>query len=485
MLLNEIFKNAPEMDIKQLSCDSRVPMKDCIYFCIKGIKYDGHDFIDEAIDNGANVIVYSDDILSTKGAIFIRVNNVDDVLNRVSNKFYNYPSNKLETYIVSGTEGRSSVSYIIDSLLTPYKKCSSIGVFGIKYDETKLSSFNPTLPILDNQKYFDEFVKQGCKVCTLEATALSLAYKKLDMVKPNAFIYTTTNVEDTEYYEMKNKYFDSIKRYLYTLDDNSIIVLNHDDISYDELIKASSINRITYGTNSDSDVVISDIYVYNNNTSFILKIENKQYVVNTSLLGLANVYNLTAAICTLYKMGYKLDDLIYHANNIPPLAGVVERLKFDNFNIYVDCANNIKSYKRILSFAKRIKLSNSKIISIVSVNTSDTKNKLSEIAKILDSTSNNVILTSDDVYEGDINDNLNFINKRLNNVNSIIVEDREEAIEEGVELMNSNDILLILGKGNEDYMYRGLVKKSYAGDKENAYKYMNKRLKEEALILDI
>ena len=93
MKLSELFNGAPDIEIEQLSVDSRFPMKNAIFFCLNGIKYDGHNYIREAIDNGAKVIVYSEPIDYKDRAIFIQVNNVNNTLNKVGNKFYNYPNN--------------------------------------------------------------------------------------------------------------------------------------------------------------------------------------------------------------------------------------------------------------------------------------------------------------------------------------------------------------------------------------------------------
>lgn len=480
MLLNEIFKNAPLVTIDQLSCDSRVPMKNCMYFCVKGIRYDGHDFVDEAIKNGANVIVYSDDIDINRNAIFIKVNNVNDVLNQVSSKFYDYPSKKLENYVVSGTNGRSSVSYILKTLISKYKKCASIGTFGIDDgDDNLLYANQATLPILDNQKYFDSFVKNNCKACVLEGKAIYLAYKKLDMVNPKAFIYTHTSFESSDYQELGRDYYDSLKRYLYTLDDKCLVVLNRDDSTYEELSKAAGSFKVSYGKNEEADYQISDIYLFKDSSSFTIK-HGHTYKVNTSLLSEANIYNLTAAIVALSENGYPIEDLISYVNNIDLLDGIYERLKFDDFNIYVDCATTADSYNRILDFAKTITNKNNRIFTLVSINSFDSDERLKSIINIVDNKSDNIILTVDDYFEDDGFESLYKGASLVEKCNYILVEDREGALEEAIELLNKGDTLLILGKGNENYVYQGLVKKSYNGDKNNAYKYMNKRLKEES-----
>lgn len=479
MYLDDFIKSAPHIVINQLSCDSRVPMKDCIFFCIKGIKYNGHDYVKEAISNGANVIVYSDEIDFNQNAIFIRVNNVDDVLKSISNKFYDYPASKLDTYVISGTNGRSSVSMIINQLLSSIKKCSSIGVFGINYGDNNLLSNQPTLTLLDNQKTLRKFVDEGVEVTTFEASSLSLSFKKLDAVKPNAFIYTSTSLDDQEYNELGNNYFEYLVRYLYTLEDNSFIVLNSDDISYDYLKKASGANCVSYGFKEDADYYICNEQINNDSSSFVLRHAGQSFVVKTKLVGLVNIYNLVGALAALNETGYNLQMLIDFANNLEYIDGIMNRLKYDDFNIYVDCAHSPDSYRLVLEYGNSITKNANRLISIISINTTDNDHRLKELLKAVEKYSDLIILTEDDTYEDDIVETMEHATKYISNCKYLLIEDREEAIEEAIELLNKDDTLMILGKGNENFLYKGLVKKDYIGDKPLAYKYLNKRLKEE------
>ena len=120
MLLSELFNGAPAIEIDQLSVDSRLPMKNAIFFCLNGIKYDGHDYIEEAISNGAKVIIYSRDIEDKDKAIFIKVNNVNNNLIKIANKFYNYPNKYVDSYVVSGNYGKSSVTSFINYYLNTF-----------------------------------------------------------------------------------------------------------------------------------------------------------------------------------------------------------------------------------------------------------------------------------------------------------------------------------------------------------------------------
>ena len=479
MYLNSIFKNGPCIDIKQLSCNSKEKMQDAIYFCIKGVKYDGHDYIDEAINNGAKVIVYSNDIDVNDSAFFIKVNDVETTLMRVADIFYDYPCKKLETYVICGNNGRSSVLNIINHILSKKKKCSSIGIMGINNDGSIKDTRQPTLPILENYKYFNDFVKSGCEVCSIEATALSLSYRKLDMVKPKCFIYTTTCFESSSYQELGNEYYNEVKRYLQTIGPESNVVLNYDDPSFMEFKKVFN-ECVSYGMNKGADYLISEVKLQNDCSSFVLSINDEEYMVHTKLLGLVNVYNISAALSSLHRLGYDLNEMIINLRDLDCIDGVMDKLNYKDYNIYVDCAYTIDSYNRVLKFADRITDSNNKIVSLISINSTDTKSRIKDLMKFADKYADQIILTSDDAFEGDLSELLNLAYSYVKSSSCIIIEDREGAIEESIELLNKNDTLLILGKGNENFVYRGLVKKKYSGDKNLTYKYMKKRLTEES-----
>ena len=475
MLLNELIKNAPEIEISQLSCDSRLPMKDSIFFCLKGVKYNGHEYVEEAVNNGARVIIYSEDIDTSLNAIYIRVADDNDILAKISNIFYDNPSSKLETYLTAGSYGRSTVSKIINFFINNYKKCGYIGNCGIRYQDNSFISSVSSLPTIDNQKFLCELVKNGVEACTLEADYLSLEFKKFNFMVPDCFIYTNTASGKKI---LDEKYYSTYIRYLYTLDEESCIVLNADDPSFDVLYKAAGINKCSYGLNDDADFRIGDIVLEPNRSRFSLKYNSSTYLIETKLVDYNNIYNLTAAIAALVSNGYELDELVSLIPALGQIDGVVERLNYSDFNIYVDCAYTVDSYKRMMKFAERIGKKRRTIV-IVSINTTDDKNRIQHIIESCDKVADIIILTEDDTLQRDIDDYLNLASSYVKKANCLKIEDRISAIEEAVELMNRNDNLFILGKGSEKFLYKSLIKQNYEGDKDIAIRYMNKRLREE------
>lgn len=480
MLLSEIFKNAPNIEINQLSSDSRMPMKDAIFFCIQGIKYDGHAFIKEAIDNGAKVIVYEKELKEKYNAIYVKVRNVNDALVLVASKFYNYPQRKVNSYIVSGCYGRCSVATFIRHYLMKVNNTAYIGRFGIKFNDYTLTTNNPTLTLLDNFKYLNDMIKGGVKNIVYEATSSALGNKKLNMIKPNIFVYTNTFIESSEYKENGNDYFKNIRSYLYSFENNSKVILNYDDIAFDEF-KNDDLNIISYGCNENADYQIKNIEISKKGIKYNLINKGKVFNVESKLQSMKNVYNLTAAIVSIIEDGNEPLQVIEAMKDVDYIPGTMEVVD-DEYHIIVDNCNTIENFKEILEYANSVKNKN-RIIGIVGISATDDKKHIKSMMEICEKYLDVLYLTEENSYDMSVTTMLNNARQYLKLNKEILFEYRKTAIESAIEIMNKNDTLLILGMGSKKIMYKGLGKQVYNGDKENAIKFLNKRRGEENEII--
>lgn len=478
MKLNELIENAPEIEIEQLSSDSRIPMKNAIFFCLNGIKYDGHKFINEAISNGAKVIIHSKDVKKDLEAIYIKVNNVNDTLLRIAKIYYAESNDSINKYLVSGCYGRSSVSSLISYYLNKKEKCGSIGIFGIKYNDRVLSLTFPALTALENLMYLKRMKEKNINNCVFETSAISLYYRKFDVIKPDVFIYTNTSKNCSDYLVCNNQYFNYYQRYLYTLEDSTCVVLNRDDESYN-VFKDCISNYVTYGINSESDYVIKNAYIKSCGIEFDLEYKENKYHINSKLLGEANVYNLTAAIVALHVRGYELEDIINTLKDSPYIEGVMERVD-EKYNVIVDCAYEIDSIENIFKFARNT--SSGKVIGVLGINYSDDENRIESIMDLCNKYLDKIILTEDESLDAEVMTILKKTDNYIDPNKTIKISFRSIAIENALEIMNSNDTLLIIGKGNEKYMLMSLGKDRYAGDAHYALKYIKNKENEYEII---
>ena len=475
MKLNSIFKNAPDIEIEQLSTDSRLPMRNAIFFCLDGIKYDGHKFIPEAIKNGAKVIVYSKDVQNKENAIYVKVKNVNETLGKIADVFYNHPNNGINKYLINGCYGRSSVSEIIKHYLNKVSTCASIGTFGINYKDRHLDIAFPALTPLENLKYLDLFKKNHIANAIFETSTISLFYKKLDVIKPEVFIYTNTSKYCSDYKVCNSFYYDNIRKYLYTLEDNTCTLFNIDDDSYEQLKDCVS-NCRTYGMNEKADYLIKDVIVSINGTKFVLLHDNVEYSIETKLLSINNVYNLTAAIAALNITGYDISDIVTKLEDINYTDGVMEKID-DNYNIIIDCGFEIDSLNNTLSYARSV--TKGKLIGIIGINYSDSDTTIKNEVQICEKYLDKIVLTEDESEQSEVMSILSRADKFATTNKILHVSFRSIAIENAINLMNKDDTLLILGKGNEKFMSMGLGKERYLGDKYYALKYLNRRKENE------
>ncbi|MDO4197629.1 MAG: Mur ligase family protein [Erysipelotrichaceae bacterium] len=475
MLLSTLFKGAPDIEIEQISADSRIPMKNAVFFCMSGIKDNGHRFVKEAVKNGAKVIVYSEELEDKPKAVYIKVKNVSEALKRAANIFYDYPNKNIDTYIVSGTYGRASVAKIIHTILNKKMPSAYIGILGIQYQDKNYKMNFPTLSAIDNIKVLYNLRNEGIRATTFEATGSSLYLKKLDVVSPEVFVFTGCDERSLEYKSSSKEYYNWIRRYLYTLEDYTKIIINCDDSSYDELRDAGE-NLITYGTDKDADYCISNPTVTNRNISFRLNVNNLYYDITCPLKGYVNIYNLTAAIASLHEMNYSMEDIISSLNDIEDVEGIYQSVD-DEYNVYIDCAYDECSVEEIEKFARNI--TKGRVITVFGTDFYDEESRMSRISDILNKYSDVVILTEDASHEGEVSEILSRWDKFNTKNRFLKCLYRSSAIDNAISLLNSEDVLLILGKGNETFLTMGLGKEKYYGDAYYAIKYIKEGKDEE------
>ncbi|MBP5280457.1 MAG: hypothetical protein J6Z03_08225 [Erysipelotrichaceae bacterium] len=474
MLLSEIFKGAPDIEIEQLSIDSRASMKNAIFFCLDGIKFDGHDYIEEAINNGAKVIVYSKPQENKYKAIYIKVANVNNALVNAAEIFYKNPNEGIHKYVVSGNYGRCSVTSFINHYLNKVSNCGYIGILGIKYNGLELNSSYATLNILDNLKLLDTLKKNEVESVTFEANAISLNLQKLDGIRPDCFIYTCTDRDSSEFQSID--YYTYIRRYLYTLESSTKIVLNVDDDSFSEFEDCVD-SFVTYGTSSVADYQIRDISISVKGIAYKIIHDENSYTVKSALQGRVNVYNLTAAIVALHQMGYELEDIIEKICDAPYVEGVMEKVD-EEYNVIVDDAYDINSIERICEYAASVKQKN-KAIGVISINRTDSDKRLEKMMAILEKYLDVIILTENESLDSEVMEILNRCSRYITSKRVICISMRSSAIENAIEIMNKNDTLIIVGKGNERFLSMGLGKEFYYGDKHYTRKFIDVRRSEE------
>ena len=476
MLLNELFENAPEIEIENITSDSRTKKKNSIFFCIKGMVFDGHKFYKQAIANGAVVIVYSHSIdTNVENVVFIRVSNVVEAMGRVSDKFYYYPSKQMYMYGVTGTNGKSSITSLIKQLLKNYRKCGYIGTISIEYGDIKLPPLLTTPTVLDLQYYLAKMVEAKMDCCALEVSSIGIEQGRVSNIDFDIAIFTNLTHDHMDYHGSMTGYFNAKKQFFDSMKLDGVVITNVDDEYGLEIVKDTKAKVYTYGINNEADFQAKDIDLQAKQTIFTLVCSDGEYRLKTNLVAKFNVYNLLATIAALRLSGIEMNDIIANLDTLGKIEGRMHLIDENQpFNIVVDFAHTPDGIEKVFQYASEITSPKNRIIAVFgSAGKRDLKKRVI-FGELADKYCDMIILTEDDPRDEEVEDIANEIASGIKNKNYTIVLDRYNAIRLAIDIANRNDTILILGKGDEQFMYRVYGREPYIGDHKACIEILDK-----------
>ena len=477
--LSELIVGEPSMKIEVLFTDSRKNVRNGMFFCVKGLVNDGHTYVDDAILNGAICVVHSDDLSFYAPNIhYIQVDNVLDTLNAAAASFYDYPSSKLEVFGVTGTNGKTTVSYLLKNILDKFKKSGYIGTISIQYDNKTIESLHTTPDVLELQEVLADMVKANVKAVAIEVSSHSLEQKRTQALEIDYAIYTNLSHEHLDYHGTMENYLEAKLKLFTNLKDNQKAIINIDDDHGQEILDQSTGINITYAINQPADYRAINIEYFKSKTKFDLVINDNIYPVETNLVAKFNVYNLLAVIAALAESGIDVNDIIEKVLNLVQVDGRVELVDLgQNMTVIVDYAHTPDGFEKIFNYAEEIK-GDKRIIAVFGSAGERDIIKRTLLGEIADKYCDMIILTEDDPRNESVQAISNKIAEGISG-NHIIIENRYDAIYQALELANEKDIILILGKGNDQFMAREHGREFYLGDGEIAKKVIREYLLEQ------
>lgn len=462
--LSELIENAPDIKIEHLFTDSRKGANNGIFFCIKGIMNDGHKFVDSAIEKGAVCIIHCDELKEYQdGVLYYKVEDVDAELNRIASLFYEDPSSKLQVFGVTGTNGKTTVTSLIQDILNPKVNTGYIGTINISYNNKTIAAQYTTPEVIDLQRVMSEMVNENVKALAIEVSSHALIQKRVMALKVDYPIFTNLTHEHLDYHGTMEHYFEAKAELFKDLSEEQCAIINVDDEYGKRLIDLEIPNFVTYGIDNDADYrAINAEYAFDQ-TSFTLVHQNKEYEVLSNLVAKFNLSNLLAAIAALHQSGLELEYIISRVSNLKQISGRVERINFaDQFQVIVDYAHTPDGFESLFRYAKSI-VGDKRIISVFGSAGERDILKRKVLGEIANEYSDMIILTADDPRNESVADISKEIAEGIDK-NYIIIENRYDAIYQAIQLANKCDIILVLGKGNDQYMALESGKEPYIGD---------------------
>lgn len=471
--LNELYDVESDVLIKGIKINSKEVKEGDLFICTMGVNADRHEFIDDAIKNGASAIVVSKDGI-TKDVPVIKVKNTNDELPLLCARFYDNPEAELELIGITGTDGKTSVATIIQTLLGN-DNCGYMGTNGLScskfFEET-----NNTTP--DSDKLFEYFRKikdAGCKSVSMEVSSEAYFRKRVETLNFDISVITNITSEHLNTHKTFENYLYCKSRLFENTKKDGFSVLNKDDEHYEEIKNICNSNNIyTYGLSKENTLQIVEFKSYSNHTLITYNYEGKEIIIDSPLLGDFNVYNLAAALIVALKKGISIDVLKERIKNIK-ISGRLEMVDTkDNYFVMVDYAHTPNGIEKLLKFVHTLDINKSIVVAGVAGERDHQKRPI--MGKVLVENASHVIFTYEDPRSEDPKDIIDMMISDIKDThnNYEIVLDRKDAIKKGIFSAKEKDMVLILGKGNENYE-KLKDKVIYFNDIEEAKKAIEER----------
>lgn len=442
--LNELIKCNYDIEILGIKTNSKQIKKGDLFVCTDTKTMDRHLFIDDAIANGAVAVIVKKDV-GSKSVPIIKVDNPNEIFIDIINKFYDFPTNNLNIIGITGTDGKTTTATIIYQLIN---NCGYIGTNGIFYNDYKEKTANTT-PALDKTiPLFNDMVKDNINTVAMEVSSEGILYERVKGINFNCAILTNITKEHLNTHKTLENYI-NCKCELFR-NTTGPCILNKDDEHFNEVFNCCNSKVYTYGKNEVNDLYFKNVKFFVDKTEFSIVYNNKQYEIISPLVAEFNIYNLCAALLALAALGYKIEELIKNIKNIK-VSGRLENIDLgQNFKVIVDYAHTPNGINKLLEFIHKI--SYNKLIVVFSEPGERDKSKRPDKGYNVISNCDYAIVTSQDPRS---EDPMEIANDLLTNVrdynNYEVILDRSLAIKRAIDLAKENDIVLIIGKGSENY----------------------------------
>lgn len=423
-----------------LQIDSRKVTFGDTFLALRGVNHDGHDYIQDAIKNGAQTIIAEEGLYEVDTLV---VKNTHDYLIEELNRLYGDELKDLVLIGVTGTNGKTTTcSLIWQALKEQGEKCGYIGTIGFYIDDFVRSLSNTTPDVYEIYEMLLECKKEGCKYVAMEVSSHALSYNRIGKLKYDIAVFTNLTEDHLDFHKSMEEYAQAKQILFKNLKEDGKAIINIDD-KYKDYYLLEQNDNITYGCRK-SDYRIHDITLSLDETNFYLN--DEQY--KSKLLGNYNIYNLTTAIITLKLLGKDIN-----TNLLEAPTGRLDVLKKDDKTVMIDYAHTPDAVMKVLENLREF--STGKIVTIIGCGGNREKDKRPKMGRIASELSDLAIFTSDNPRFEDPKEILKDMTTDLTKDNVIIVENRKEAILKGLQKITKNDILLILGKGHETYQVIG------------------------------
>jgi UDP-N-acetylmuramoyl-L-alanyl-D-glutamate--2,6-diaminopimelate ligase len=440
--------------VKGISCNSKDVLDDYVFVAIKGNRQDGTRFIDEAIEKGAKAIIVQGSRFKVQGSkkvSFIEVKDTRKALAKLAAEFYGNPSRKINVIGITGTNGKTTVSYLLEELLNEAGFLPAvIGTINYRFKDKIIPAKNTTPGPIELQSLLAKMLKEDINYCIMEVSSHALDQERVEGIDFHSAIFTNLTQDHLDYHKTLENYFQVKAKLFKDISPNSFIVINNDDRYSRRLRRLTCAKVITYGIKNKADVVAQDIRFDIKHTEFRLVSFKGEMDFKTKLIGRYNVYNILATVAWALRGGIDLFTIKSALRGFSFVPGRLERIDFDRrFSIFVDYAHTEDALRNtILTLRQFLK---KRIIVVFGCGGERDKTKRPKMGRTVSELSDYAIITNDNPRSEDPNEIIQDIKRGIRKRNFCVIPDRLGAIKRALSLAKSGDIVLVAGKGHENY----------------------------------
>jgi UDP-N-acetylmuramoyl-L-alanyl-D-glutamate--2,6-diaminopimelate ligase len=453
----EIWGN-PDIPLSGFHYDSRRITRNHCFIAIDGFKANGTDFVPEAIRNGARSVI--SEIPRDKrfsDVTWIQVRNIRKSMAELAARWTGRPSDKMDVIGVTGTNGKTTVVSLIHAILDSREPTAKMGTLGMEFhprkDQSLFEKTTLTTPeALDTFGFLSRVLKRGCRNVVMEVSSVGLRLNRVDGINFSQGIFTSFSGDHLDFHKTMDQYFDSKLILFQRLEPGSWAILNADEVvSCQKIVSQLDCKYITYGFSPNADIRPRKFHFSLDGIRSVVETPRGKIDIESSLIGRVNLLNILAAIGSALIKNIPGDVIARAIRTFSPVRGRLDFSYRNDFSVLIDYAHTDQALKRLLESLKEIVPG--RLILLFGAGGSRDKSKRPRMGKVASAYADYVVVTSDNPRDEEpesiIDDIKAGFDSGFGSFDAVI--NRKEAIRHAIDLLEKDDLLVIAGKGHEDY----------------------------------
>ncbi|MFL0195517.1 UDP-N-acetylmuramoyl-L-alanyl-D-glutamate--2,6-diaminopimelate ligase [Clostridium sp. WILCCON 0269] len=446
----KIIKGDDNLDIEEIQYDSRKVKTGDVFVCILGYVTDGHKYIKSACKNGARVIVISEKLDYVPDCTVIEVEDTRKALALMASNYYNNPAENMKVIGITGTNGKTTSTFMLKSILEAAGyKVGLVGTIANYIGNKKVPSHRTTPESLELQKLFREMVDEGADYCVMEVSSHSLYLDRVYGVKFSQAIFTNLTQDHLDFHKTFEEYYKA-KIILFKNTFNSVV--NIEDKYGEKVYKDACGTKLTYAIDKEADIKADNLKIHSRGVDFNISYRGKTGHINLNIPGKYNVMNALGSAGACLAEGIDLDTVkkgLEAILSVPGRCEIVTKSYNLGYEVVVDYAHTPDGLENILKSAREF--TKGKLITVFGCGGDRDSTKRPIMGRIGTELSDFAVITSDNPRGEEPMAIIKNILEGIEKSNYSVIENRREAIKKAMEMASVGDVVVIAGKGHEDY----------------------------------